>query len=246
MSDNDGKKVSSASSATAFRKRTATSGIAARRGGLLVAAPVLANESKEDDEEEEEVNKRQLADVKLEQQLRKRQPGVDAEAIVKKASSSSNSAVAKKNDGLVQLAFSSRDTLAASDSTALHPHEKLMREYVDEKLGHKKVAADPQLAATDEDQLYRVPESLKVGGDNETAAAAAGSSSSSSRATTGENEYFSGLAEVVLPKSFQLDNLKATKAALESSALGGGQSRDKRPLGKDFKVLQDYKKRNLN
>ena len=206
-----------------------------------MAAPVQANESKEDDEEEEEVNKRQLADVKLEQQLRKRLPGVDAEAIVKKNSPSSIAAAAaaavKKNEGLVQLAFSSRDTLAASESTSLHPHEKLMREYVDEKLGHKNGAAngaEPLLAATDEDPRYRVPDSLKVGGDQETAGP-------SSR-VTGDNEFFSGLAEVILPKSFQLDNLKATKAALESSTLGG----HKRPLGHDLKLLQDYKKRNLN
>lgn len=239
MSDDDvGTKTSGAP--VAFRKRTTASGIAARRGGLPVAAPVQANESKEDEDEEDEVNKRQLADVQLEQQLRKRPPGVDAEAIVKKTSSSSIAAAAvKKNEGLVQLAFSSRDTLAASDSTSLHPHEKLMREYVDEKLGHKNGAAnaaEPLLAATDEDPRYRVQDSLKVGGDQETA----GPSSSSSR-VTGDNEFFSGLAEVILPKSFQLDNLKATKAALESSTLGG----HKRPLGHDLKLLQDYKKRNL-
>jgi len=200
------------------------------QGGEVSKLVVAANESKEADEEGEEgVDTQSLLDKKLEQKLRQRQPGVDAESINKsgKASITANDTEGRKSlQSVTGKQFSSRkDDGLGSGSSEVIPHEQLLEKYVEERLGERKRKAGDESAGSagfesSEDKLYRVPAELKVGG----AGGKGGADDASASRSEVDVGLYSGIAEVALPQSFKKrayeDLLNAMAGEASGPAIG--------------------------
>lgn len=215
-----------------FKKRSIKGQI---RGALSSSASMttaiinICNESKgrdgdnrtnQEDDDDKGIDNRSLKDIKLEQQLRRRQIGVDAESIVKASAALAMAAKIKPatKDAVgigsaMGTQFSSRgETIGPSSS--INPHEKIMQSYVDEKLGLETSSeARAQDVLTEDDKLYKVPAAIKA---LDGTLASRQEDDMPILASNVEAGLYSGIAEVALPSSFKKRNLEETEAALRA------------------------------
>ena len=243
MDAEEGGGMSTTVKVVAFKKRV----IKGQLRGSGGAAEPLLDESKRtyygrDDDEDggEGVDNKTLEDVKFEQQMRRRQLGVDAKSLLKKpvkasstaaaaSSSSSSAAVASGVLPSVSQTFSAAGTNMDLDIGS-NPHESIMETYVAEQLGLNKAEGGPSAAPlTADEKLYRVPEEIRALEGRQADDVAALSSEA-------EAGIYAGMAEVALPASFRLKNLQETEKAMreleargklphQSSQHGGGNFR---------------------
>lgn len=206
-----------------FKKRVVKGQLrasASSSGSVLNEAKRAEEEGGSDDEDDDAegsngVDKKTLEDVKFEQQLRRRQMGLDAKLLLKKpvkpaapssSSSTSSSATAATTGALFTAAGANADDSIGS----LNPHEKIMETYVAEKLGLNKTEGDGSSAPlTADEKLYRVPAEIR---------ALEGRAEDEEEAGSSEAEVgiYAGIAEVSLPASFKLRNLQETELAIRA------------------------------
>ena len=261
--EEEGEEQAGAVQRVAFKKRAKGAASSLKlRAAASSSTSATANESKEqgdrggsDEEGDEGFDKQSLLDKKLEQRLRQRQPGLDVElttmACLNKgakssitSSSSSLSAGAgstnQKLHSITGTQFSSRVDSAPGDN----PHERIMEEYVQQKLGQQKRKAPeddegdcpPGAIASAEDGLYRVPEDLKAYVNTGTV-------------TETEAAIYSGIAEVALPQSFKKRAEEDLQKALLSEqgvrAVASGLLSSAKPVGvkgtsRDAQLLRKF------
>jgi len=142
-------------------------------------------------------------ELKLEQQMRKRKMGVDPVDI----KASKQHEYHRQNELHKQFNSTNNDAnISLSDGIA---HEKLMEQYVEEKLGlkHLKGGNNNSSTTTIDDELYRVPDLLK----------SLTSSTSQGNDKISDNIGLTSVVEVDLPSSYKLRNIRETEVAIKSS-----------------------------
>lgn len=165
------------------------------------------------------VDKKTLEDVKFEQQLRRRQMGLETKLLLKKpakpaapssSSSSSSSSALSAAAATTGALFTPAGANADDNIDSLNPHEKIMETYVAEKLGLNKTEGDGSSAPlTADEKLYRVPAEIKALEGRAPDEEEAGSSEA-------EVGIYAGIAEVALPVSFKLRNQQETERAIRA------------------------------
>ena len=213
-----------------FKKRTPKGQL---RGTMaLVATSLTANESKDQEGEEEgdEIDTQLLLDKKMEQKLRQRQSGFDAETLIKplRARAAPSAGDSKKGLHSIGAQFSSQSESASGTSGGAIAHQKIMEQYVEDKLAVKRKAAeallggesDPQARETNalavaEESLYRVPAELKAIASG--SGAPNNDSDNPDKGAELDVGLSSGISEVALPQSFK----RAAEKALRQAVVNG-------------------------
>jgi hypothetical protein len=146
-------------------------------------------------------------ELKLEQQMRKRKMGVDPVDAIK---ANRHHEYQRQNELHKQFNSTNNDAnISLADGIA---HEKLMEQYVEEKLGlkHLKGSNNNSNGTTTttsiEDELYRVPDLLK-----------SLTSSTSRNDKISDNIGLTSVVEVNLPSTYKLRNIRETEVAIKSS-----------------------------
>ena len=160
----------------------------------------------DDDDDNDESNSGVLQnaqELKLEQQMRKRKMGVDPVDAIK---ANRQHEYQRQNELHKQFNSTNNDAnISLADGIA---HEKLMEQYVEEKLGlkHLKGSNNNSNGTTIEDELYRVPDLLK-----------SLTSSTSRNDKISDNIGLTSIVEVDLPSTYKLRNIRETEVAIKSS-----------------------------
>ena len=144
-------------------------------------------------------------ELKLEQQMRKRKMGVDPVDAIK---ANRQHEYQRQNELHKQFNSTNNDAnISLADGIA---HEKLMEQYVEEKLGLKHLKGSNNnsngTTTTIEDELYRVPDLLK-----------SLTSSTSGNDKISDNIGLTSVVEVNLPSTYKLRNIRETEVAIKSS-----------------------------
>ena len=205
------------------------------RGTMAVVATSLtANESKDQvvEDDVDEIATQIFLDKKMEQKLRQRQSGLlaDAETLSKpvRAKGAPSSGDSKGGLRSIGAQFSSQSEGASGTSGGAIAHQRIMEQYVEDKLGVKRKAAealqgresDPQARQTNaiavaEESLYRVPAELKAIASG--AGAPNNDSDNPDKGAELDVGLSSGISEVALPQSFK----RAAEKALRQAVVNG-------------------------
>jgi len=118
---------------------------------------------------------------------------------------------------LGSTAFESRIDTGLPGAPAI-AHEKIMQQYIEEKLNKASASTAAPAPTSAEDELYRLPDEIKVMGKAGAAAAAAASSAAKAASDGADDASLMvamslGIMEVALPAPFRQQNLEATEAA---------------------------------
>ena len=202
-----------------FKKRSAPPSATLRRNNA------------DDDGDDDYVD---ISMIKMGQQLREKTKGTEftnnaigcgGDVSKSKASGSSSSSSASSSSSssssstmLGSTAFESRIDTGLSGAPSI-AHEKIMQQYIEDSLSKSSASSSSASAPapTAEDELYRLPDEIKVVG--KAAGGAVVSSSSSKAASDGADDaslmvaMSLGIVEVALPAPFRKQNLDATEAA---------------------------------
>ena len=145
-------------------------------------------------------------ELKLEQQMRKRKMGVDPVDAIKVNRQHEHH---RQNELHKQFNSTNNDAnISLADGIA---HEKLMEQYVEEKLGLKHLKSsnnnsNSSNGTTIDDELYRVPDLLK-----------SLTSSTSGNDKVNDSIGLTSVVEVDLPSTYKLRNMRETEVAIKSS-----------------------------
>lgn len=156
--------------------------------------------SSDSDSNETTVDFGAIADLKMEQNARKKVRGVISSnlQIDEKSRIDLKSNPKRSIESMIGSQFSSH----IDNGLSATKHEQLMEKYVQEKLGvvHSSSTTKADKA---EDSIYRIPDNLRVSEKDTTA-----DSSDNTLLAAG-----AGIAEIALPISFKLANIEATESA---------------------------------
>ena len=182
-----------------------------RKSSNIRSSSSNSNTNDDDDNDNDGSNSGVLQnaqELKLEQQMRKRKMGVDPVDAIK---ANRQHEYQRQNELHKQFNSTNNDAnISLADGIA---HEKLMEQYVEEKLGLKHLKGSNNnsngtttTTTTIEDELYRVPELLK-----------SLTSSTSRNDKISDNIGLTSVVEVNLPSTYKLRNIRETEVAIKSS-----------------------------
>mmetsp|Transcript_4891 Transcript_4891/g.11706 ORF Transcript_4891/g.11706 Transcript_4891/m.11706 type:complete len:299 (+) Transcript_4891:218-1114(+) len=186
-----GDEEAAAAAGTTFIKK-------ARRGNIRKKS----KEEKEEDEGGDEDARRVLEETRKEQQYRSRGSGVGTDALMA-AGRAKRGPVVPEGDGdevessLLDSQFSSENA-GTANLTVMEQH---MMDYIDKKMSKDKPDESVQRAMTAEDELYVVPDSMKIGKKDEEGV------------ENSAESWLTGIVEVELSMEEKLKNIEQTEAA---------------------------------
>ena len=161
--------------------------------------------SKNDDNDNDDNNNVDINTqvLKIEQQMRKRKMGIDPIDAIKHHKHSENI----KSEVHKQFKSNLDSNISLADGVV---HEKLMEQYVEEKLGLKSLNNNLNgVKGNIEDELYRVPDVLK----------SSLSSSTKIIDKMADSIGLNSIAEVNLPSTYKIRNMQEVEAAKKSIGL---------------------------
>jgi hypothetical protein len=189
------------------------------------------------DDDDNENNEDMLARVKYQQEQRARKSGLSRDALSKSASAHKSSkaaaaaAAAQAEEDRSKTVEDSMDNqFSAQTDTGFsgnsNPHEKIMNEYIKKQLGvaaeadpnYKAESSDKALSA--EDRLYKIPEAIDIKSQMDNGRGQIENKSDSDISGVGA-AWSAGIAEVALPMSFKLKNIKETEQARDEAEQRG-------------------------
>lgn len=221
-----------------FKKRSIKS-----RGHSTSTSKAKLNDSSDEDT----VDLAALKDIKFEQSLRAKKSGASIAALAKgekgegaaPAEGGKSASVAAPSSSTLDTVLGAQFSGEASYGAQSVAHEKIMEQYINEKLGtggDNKVATK---ALTEDDKLYIIPDEIKRGAvqtpsERDVAAAL--------RTTNNEHDITSGasagIAEVALPIKFKLKNIEETEAA--ERRMRDRERQNNKNSSSNFRFVQNF------
>lgn len=166
------------------------------------------DENNDSNEDELGIDRQKLDDLKLLHSLKAHKAGISTESLSRGNGKDKKSGTEKDMKSNFSSQFNSRMDHGIQSTV---PHEKIMEDFINEKLGVKAANESIEKPKTKLDQLYMVPDDLKV----------VGADLAAKKVKLDEegvaSSWSTGIAEVQLPMSYKLQNIEATERAANNA-----------------------------